>query len=259
MNLRFNTALLALALLVPLGASAQLVTIAPPPLPYYTQPPAPGDDYIWTPGYWAWSAAEGDYYWVPGTWVEAPSVGDLWTPGYWAYEGRGFLWHPGYWGLNVGFYGGVNYGYGYGGTGYRGGHWDHRHFVRTAQATSRGPGNSQVSFHGGPGGNRARPPAQNTHARPEEHRAPSEVQMQHEHAAVARPAQRATGAHEHPLVAATPRPSAFEAPGAEHARGGPPPRQPSRPAAPPAARGGQPEHAPQAPPAHHEQEPRREH
>src|SRR5581483_1452984 len=26
----------------------------PPPLPDYEQPPAPGDDYIWTPGYWAY-------------------------------------------------------------------------------------------------------------------------------------------------------------------------------------------------------------
>ena len=27
----------------------------PPPLPEYDQPQCPGDDYIWTPGYWAWS------------------------------------------------------------------------------------------------------------------------------------------------------------------------------------------------------------
>ena len=27
------------------------------PLPDYDQPPAPGDGYIWTPGYWAWGAA----------------------------------------------------------------------------------------------------------------------------------------------------------------------------------------------------------
>ncbi len=29
----------------------------PPPLPDYTQPPAPGDDYVWTPGYWYYSDA----------------------------------------------------------------------------------------------------------------------------------------------------------------------------------------------------------
>ena len=50
----------------------------PPPLPDYDQPQAPGDDYIWTPGYWAWSPQ--GYYWVPGAWVEAPYEGALWTP-----------------------------------------------------------------------------------------------------------------------------------------------------------------------------------
>ena len=30
---------------------------------------------------------------------------------------RSLLWHAGYWGPHVGFYGGVNYGYGYGGVG----------------------------------------------------------------------------------------------------------------------------------------------
>src|SRR5579885_1872110 len=43
------------------------VGIAPPPLPVYEQPIAPGPGYIWTPGYWAWDPAYG-YYWVPGAW-----------------------------------------------------------------------------------------------------------------------------------------------------------------------------------------------
>jgi len=34
-----------------------------------------------------------------------------------------FVFHPGHWGSAVGFYGGVNYGYGYFGNGYTGGHW----------------------------------------------------------------------------------------------------------------------------------------
>jgi hypothetical protein len=57
---------------------------APPPLPEYDQPPCPGDDYIWTPGYWNY-ASDG-YYWVPGAWVSAPYQGALWTPGYWDYD-----------------------------------------------------------------------------------------------------------------------------------------------------------------------------
>jgi hypothetical protein len=37
--------------------------------------------------------------------------------------GAVFVFHPGHWGSTVGFYGGVNYGYGYFGNGYSGGHW----------------------------------------------------------------------------------------------------------------------------------------
>src|ERR1700730_15398756 len=91
------------------------VGVPPPELPVYDQPPIPDDGYIWTPGYWAWSDDIQDYYWVPGTWVLAPEPDYLWTPGYWGAEGAVFLWHSGYWGPHVGFYGGGNYGYGYGG------------------------------------------------------------------------------------------------------------------------------------------------
>src|ERR1035438_4976467 len=41
----------------------------PPPLPDYDQPQAPGDDYLWTPGYWSY--AQDGYYWVPGVWAGA--------------------------------------------------------------------------------------------------------------------------------------------------------------------------------------------
>ena len=53
-------------------------TEPPPPLPEYSQPPCPGENYVWTPGYWGY--ATGGYYWVPGAWVLAPWVGALWTP-----------------------------------------------------------------------------------------------------------------------------------------------------------------------------------
>ena len=98
----------------------------PPALPDYDQPPPPDEDYIWTPGYWAW-ALEG-YYWVPGAWVEPPYVGALWTPGYWAFYGGRYRFHHGFWGLHIGFYGGINYGYGYTGYGYYGGYWRSGHF-----------------------------------------------------------------------------------------------------------------------------------
>src|SRR5574337_710202 len=121
--------------LLPLPAAQAQVSIgvgisvgfAPPPLPVYMQPALPAPGYIWTPGYWAY---DGDgYYWVPGAWVLPPAIGMLWTPGYWAYYDNFYRWHPGYWGPRVGFYGGVNYGYGYGGIGFVGGRWDNGRFA----------------------------------------------------------------------------------------------------------------------------------
>ena len=97
------------------------ITVAPPVMPVYVQPLCPGDGYIWTPGYWAYGPA--GYYWVPGVWVLPPQPGLLWTPGYWGFAGGFYGWHAGYWGSHVGFYGGINYGFGYPGVGFFGGVW----------------------------------------------------------------------------------------------------------------------------------------
>ena len=130
---------LLLALCVPLAlasmaspASAQIsvgisVHVGPPALPVYVQPPCPTEGYLWTPGYWAYGDA--GYYWVPGVWVAPPRVGLLWTPGYWGFAGGVYGWHAGYWGPHIGFYGGVNYGFGYGGVGFVGGEWRGGHFA----------------------------------------------------------------------------------------------------------------------------------
>lgn len=100
---------------------------APPPLPDYVQPPCPGDGYLWTPGYWNW--ATNGYYWVPGVWVLPPAINLLWTPGYWGFYDSFYGWHPGYWGPRVGYYGGINYGFGYFGNGFYGGRWDGGRFM----------------------------------------------------------------------------------------------------------------------------------
>jgi hypothetical protein len=124
-NLLFAASIAMSALIMPaVQAHAGVfvsINIAPPALPVYVQPPLPAPGYIWTPGYWAYGDA--GYYWVPGVWVQPPSVGLLWTPGYWGFAGGIYGWHRGYWGPHVGFYGGVNYGFGYGGIGFCGGEW----------------------------------------------------------------------------------------------------------------------------------------
>ncbi|HKE25543.1 MAG TPA: hypothetical protein VKB88_24465 [Bryobacteraceae bacterium] len=94
----------------------------PPALPDYTQPECPGENYIWTPGYWNY--ADAGYYWVPGAWVMAPYVDALWTPPYWDYYGSRYVLRAGYWSRHIGYYGGINYGFGYTGMGFYGGYWD---------------------------------------------------------------------------------------------------------------------------------------
>src|SRR5215831_9252671 len=112
------------ALTLPTAAIAQIeltVMIAPPPIPVYEQPQIPGPGYLWVPGYWSYGPY--GYFWVPGTWVEPPAVGLLWTPGFWGWSEGFYVWNPGYWAPQIGFYGGVNYGFGYSGRGYEGGFW----------------------------------------------------------------------------------------------------------------------------------------
>jgi YXWGXW repeat-containing protein len=221
----------ALALLsVSAASSAQVflsVSIGPPPLPFYEQPLCPGEDYIFVPGYWAWSPV--GYYWVPGTWVLAPEPGLLWTPGYWAFESAAYYWHPGYWGPVVGYYGGISYGFGYPGTGYYGGYWRDRHFfynqtVNNVNVTQihyvyRAPVVSstvvtRVSFNGGPGGTTARPTAAQLAVARERHVAPTSAQVQHEHAASADRNLLAARNHGRPPIAATTKPGDISGRGA---------------------------------------------
>ncbi len=104
------------------------ITVAPPPLPVYVQPPCPVDGYLWNPGYWAYGDA--GYYWVPGVWVAPPQAGLLWTPPWWGFVNGVYAFNAGYWGPQVGFYGGINYGFGYGGVGFFfGGEWCGRQFA----------------------------------------------------------------------------------------------------------------------------------
>ena len=202
---------LLLALCVPLAlacmpspAAAQIavgisVHVGPPAIPVYVQPACPTEGYLWTPGYWSYGDA--GYYWVPGVWVSPPRAGVLWTPGYWGFAGGVYGWHGGYWGPHIGFYGGVNYGFGYGGVGFVGGEWRggrfayntavlnvnstvvHNTFVdRTVVHENIGV-SAHASFNGGPGGTTAVASAQERAAANEPHVQPTSEQVSHEHAA----------------------------------------------------------------------------
>jgi hypothetical protein len=196
----------------------------PPPLPDYDQPPAPADNYIWTPGYWAYAPV--GYYWVPGAWVYPPFYGGLWTPPYWGWYGGRYRFHPGYWGTHVGFYGGVNYGFGYIGIGYFGGYWAGNTFFYNRAVTTVGPGvanvyvhsvvynnhqygprpTSYVSYNGGRGGINVAPRPAEVAAMHETHTAPLAAQIRLHQTAAQNPQAAFAANGGRPTVAARTNP-----------------------------------------------------
>ena len=178
------------------------VGFAPPVLPVYEQPPCPEEGWIWTPGYWAYG--DDGYYWVPGTWVPAPFEGALWTPPWWGWDDGLYVYHPGYWGYHVGYYGGVNYGFGYMGVGFVGGMWRGPDFVyntavvhvdervirnvyidRTVVERNTIINDRHVAFSGGPGGIRHEPQPEERFADRDRHVEATDFQHSHESAAMA--------------------------------------------------------------------------
>jgi hypothetical protein len=226
------------------------VGVEPPPLPVYDQPVIPAPGYLWVPGYWAWSEDIGGYYWVPGTWILPPQPDLLWTPAYWGWSDGSYVFHGGYWGPEVGFYGGVNYGFGYGGAGYEGGYWRNGGFFynRTVNNISNVSitnvynktvivnNTSHVSFNGGPNGIQAKPTPGELAAANQPHVAPTPEQTRHVEMASKDPSLSLANNHGSPAVAATPRPAELKGPGVVRAHPGPeimpnraPPGQAGRP------------------------------
>ena len=222
--------LLALLLsLVPASSFAGVlisVGIAPPVLPVYEQPPCPEPGWMWTPGYWAYG--DDGYYWVPGAWVPAPYTGALWTPPYWGWSSGIYVFHPGYWGPHVGFYGGVNYGFGYMGVGFVGGLWRGHDFVyntavvhvnnvyvhntyidRTVVERNTIVNERRVSYSGGEGGIRHDPRPEERMAMNEHHMAMTPVQQQHIEAARSDRSFYAKNNGGRPQTAAAERPMGF--------------------------------------------------
>jgi hypothetical protein len=231
MTLLLRFLFLAMFLLLVSAASFAQVSIGisvgfpPPALPVYEQPICPGEGYIWTPGYWAWDREDEEYYWVPGTWVVTPEVGYLWTPSWWGWREGVYVFHEGYWGSFVGFYGGVNYGYGYFGHGYEGGRWDHDRFyynttvnninvtqIHNTYNTTIINNNTtinRVSYNGGNGGTNVRPTRKEEELARERHVPPVAAQARHVEEARGDRELRASVNHGKPPVAATARPGEF--------------------------------------------------
>jgi hypothetical protein len=154
--------------------------------------------------------------------VAAPEPGLLWTPGYWGWGGGLYAWHGGYWGPTIGFYGGVNYGFGYGGVGYEGGYWRGGAFYYNRSVNNVTSihvtnvynktvivNNNHVAFNGGEGGVQARATPAEERAATEHHIEATQEQTKHETAAASNRQLLASVNHGKPAIAATSRPGEF--------------------------------------------------
>jgi hypothetical protein len=140
----------------------------------------------------------------------------------------------GYWGPVVGFYGGIDYGFGYFGHGFEGGRWEHGHFFynravsninvniihNTYETRVNNVTVNHVSYNGGNGGITARATAAEETAARERHIGAVAAQTEHEQAARADRELHASVNRGRPPVAATARPGELGGRGAVSEREG---------------------------------------
>ena len=126
----------------------------------------------------------------------------------------------------MGFYGGINYGFGYGGVGYEGGRWEGGHFSyntyvnhvnttiiiihNTYNTRVTNVSETHVSYNGGTGGVEARPTSQQESYANQHHVGPVASQTQHVQAARSNPQLRASANQGKPPIAATAKPGDFK-------------------------------------------------
>ncbi len=69
--------------------------IAPPPSPPHVHAtPAPRENRVWSPGYYAWSGK--NHSWREGHWKEA-RAGYTWIPSHWEPDGNTWFFRSGHW------------------------------------------------------------------------------------------------------------------------------------------------------------------
>jgi hypothetical protein len=147
-------------------------------------------------------------------------------PGLLGFVNGVYLFHHGYWGPQVGFYGGINYGFGYNGIGYEGGRWDGGRFYYNSTVNNFGaaritnvynqpvvvpPGVSRMSFNGGSGGVQLRPTPEQERfaAQTQAHIQPTALQVNQARLASVNAQQFNSTNRGVPPIAATPRPGEF--------------------------------------------------
>ncbi len=142
---------------------------------------------------------------------------------------RGLRLKAGYWGSHVGFYGGINYGFGYGGAGYQGGRWDNGRFYYNSAVNNIGAAHianvyrqpivnntttNRASFNGGNGGVMAKPTNEELLAEKEATVKATPAQVHNARVAAVKPEQFVTTNKGKPAVAATAKSGEFTGKGA---------------------------------------------
>ncbi len=161
----------------------------------------------------------------------------MWTPAWWGWENGAYIFHDGFWGPEVGWYGGIDYGFGYFGHGFYGGRWDRDRFYyntavvrvnetvihnvyvdRTVIRNVNIVNNNHVSYNGGQGGINARPTPEEERASQGRHFPPAQAQLERRQMARSNPEMRASANQGRPAIAATARPTEFKGSGVVPAR-----------------------------------------
>jgi|SRR5208337_746418 len=134
------------------------------------------------------------------------------------------VFYAGYWAPTVGYYGGIDYGFGYTGVGYHGGYWRDHHFYYNRAVNNLGNAHiatvfnapvpapaavTRVSYHGGQGGTTLRPTPAELAAAHEHHVAATAEQMRHEREASRIASLRYAENHGQPPIAAVERANEF--------------------------------------------------
>ncbi len=143
----------------------------------------------------------------------------------------------------VGFYGGINYGFGYTGVGYAGGYWHggdffynrsvnnvnvvNVHNVYNTTVINNNVTVNRVAYNGGPGGIAAQPTPAEMKAANEPHVEPTSEQLQHQTMAQNNRDLLASVNHGKPAIAATAKPAEFSHGAVAATRAGAPYRAPT--------------------------------
>jgi len=95
LSLKLAAALLLVSPVISFGAARVVVHVKPPKARVEVRTKAPGPNYVWVSGRWAYKS--GKYVWVAGSWVKRPTPKAVWVPGHWKKKHGGWTWIPGHW------------------------------------------------------------------------------------------------------------------------------------------------------------------